>query len=187
MSRVAINLLPERQAWYVRRQRWWAVLQRVSLVVAGGYAVVLVGSQAWRAVVANQLNGVNVQQAELKQQIQTLAAVESMQLVVKSKLARLAELRRGTTDVASLVKEVMALVPVDVSVSEVKLESSGTVELTGTTMNPVGMAQLVLNLENREKAAKLFSRVELTNLSKSSTGEYGATVVVVPIGKEKAK
>ena len=180
MKAVSVNLLPRKQRWYIRRQRLARWIQMASMGLAGVYAVLLLVLFSWRLIMSGQLKTVEGRIDQAKGEIEALAQVESQQVLVKSKAARLVQLKQGQANLASFLGQLLDLFPAEVELTDVTIKSAKEVELTGKTFNPIVLSEVLDKLQDAESLSGFLSQVSLNSVTKSSVGEYSFTVAVVP-------
>ena len=175
-----VNLVPARQSWYMKRQRLARYLRMVSFAAAGIYGAMMAGMLGWRVMVNQQLGQAKTRIDTVKQTIGELAQVESQQVLLKGKLGRLVQLEETKIDFAAVLTGLVNLFPTGVDLSEVKVGSTQSVEVTGKTIDPVALSQVLVAVADEEGGGGLFSEVGLEGVTKGSTGEYSFTLTLVP-------
>lgn len=184
-GRVAVNLLPWRQKWYERRRAFWLRLQGVSMGVALVYGLVVLGIISWRLILGSQATAIRQLAEATKQEIDSLAKVESQWVLVKSKLQRVNQVNESRVDFSSFLEELWQLVPTAIELGEMKVKSASEVTVTGRTTSVVALAQLVAVLGDADQGGNFLQTVKLDSVTKSSSGEYTATLTLVPKVKQK--
>ncbi len=173
MQPIKVNLLPYKQRWFTVRQRlaWW--LTTGSMILGTGYAVLLLALLTWQVVTQGQMRATLRRIDQTKEEVETLAGRESQQVLVKSKLTKVAELIRqpGITPVLRAIGNLLVL---GVQWREIAVKSDGGIEVTLASSDVVAMGE---TLENIEKTASTdFKQIKLQSFTKGTNGEYNLTV-----------
>ncbi|MBI4035097.1 MAG: hypothetical protein HY381_01715 [Candidatus Chisholmbacteria bacterium] len=174
-----VNLLPQKQRWYLRRQRLGRWLQVGSLWLAVVYGLLLTGGVSWRLILNRQLVEVEEEIGLVKQEIEALAARESFQVTVKSKLSQIVQVRERQMDLAHVVRAIGEVFPEGVEIGELMIKNFEAIEVTANTLGPVELAEVINRLE-RDEGAEFWKGVKLQSVTKSSGGEYTFTLSLVP-------
>lgn len=168
MAAILINLLPAKQQWQLRRKRWWRWLYSLSLVGGGVYVLGLTGILVWQWGLTRRLQATQAQISQVKAEVAAMGVKESNQVMVKSKLTWLTD-RDSAAPITTQLRQVWALVPANLTISEARVET-GKIGLTGKTTDPIAIAKLLTALVDQP--------VTLEGVNKSSSGEYGITLTL---------
>ena len=180
MRTVAVNLLPSRQRWYVRRYRFWRWLQMVSMGTAFTYVVLMGTLLSWRLMLAAQIKSVTGAVEQAKASIAALAEIESRQVTVKSKLARLDKLFNERVDFSAWLSQALELLPETVRLDDVKVESAEKIEMMVKTNDVVAAGLWLADMSDEQKAGRFLQNVVVQSMTKSPNGDYGLTLVLQP-------
>lgn len=174
MQPIKVNLLPYKQRWFTVRRRlaWW--LTTGSMILGAGYALLLGGLLTWQVITQRQMEATLRRIDQTKKEVEALAGRESQQMLVKSKLARMAELTRqvGMTPVLRAIGNL--LVP-GVQWREIAVKPDGGIEVTLASSNVVAVGEILENMEIKTVGTD-FKEIKLQSFTKGTNGEYGLTV-----------
>jgi len=143
------------------------------------YLVMMAGVGGVRVVVDRQVKLTESKMEELKAEIQAQAELESGYILVKSKLSRLMEIRKGQTNLGELLGVIRGFLPEGVRLTEVKTGVKGEIEVSGRSFSPVGGSGGLADMGDVDRGGKWFKEVRLSNMSRGAGGEYGFTLVLV--------
>lgn len=155
-----------------RRLAWW--LTTGSMILGAGYAALLGGLLTWQVVTEGQMGAMLRRIDQAKKEVEAEAERESQQVLVKTKLTKVAELTRQPGMMPALRAIGNLLVP-GVQWREIAVKSDGGIEVTLASSNVVAVGEILENMETKT-ASTDFKQIKLQSFTKGTNGEYSLTV-----------
>ena len=106
-----------------------------------------------------------------KQKIDRLKKIESLQVVLKQRLAFLNKLfSQEKTDYGQILASLEEIIPSGLVLTKIEISEEGEIDLVGTAENAVALSNFLVKLAEEEKG--FFSKVTLSSAVRQEDGGY---------------
>lgn len=175
---LSVNLLPRKGAREVIEKRLFAKLKRGSVFVLAGYMILLLLVMGGRWLISAQKRAWEERVREAKLKVDALAATESQQWLLKSKLQLADSVLKRRNDWSGFLSEVLEFVPDENTVTEVALSLAGDLRIAVETRKLQEAAVMLKALVELGLVHEKIQSVSLGEVKKNTDGAYGFTVVI---------